>query len=272
MQGLSVHGLTHEDIHAANCTQCRCAAPCRASAGSIRLAHPIFLRCLTEICWSEAKTQDLANVLWALSRVAYPVPESLLQDLEKRSTGGSGCPAPTVGLPIVELVACLSALAEVRNVSSGLWKSVKTLDTSTLGTRALGTLLWAHATAQVIPPTSLVKKLDVSKMSPQSLANSLWALAKLQLIELSSKNLTASQKSLATQNFKAQEFASCVWAIGSMEKPALNFFEDLQLPNLSDFEDHHLSQASRDTKVFESLKSSTHTHSAFAPIPLRLLS
>eukprot|EP00438_Fugacium_kawagutii_P010747 Skav218263 [mRNA] locus=scaffold2035:180053:192775:- [translate_table: standard] len=172
------------------------------ATGSIRLAHPIFRRC-AEIRWSEAKTQDLANVLWAISRVASPVPESLVKELEKRSLA-EGSP----GLPVVELVACVSALAALRNVSSGLWKSVKTLDTSTLSTRALGTLLWAHATAQIIPPTSLVKKLDVSKMSPQSLANSLWALAKIQL-HMSSKNLAASKKSLATQKFKAQEFASC---------------------------------------------------------------
>ena len=248
-----------------------------AVAGSIRLPHPIFQRC-SEIS-SDSKTQDtgrglyilyiriyrtyvflkspfgyrvsrqviftftteiegalqdLANVLWAVSRVACPVPKHLLEELEKRRGQG---------LPVVELVACISALAELRNVTSSLWKSVETLDSS-VGTRALGTLLWAHGTAQVLPPASLVKMLNVSQMSPQSLANSLWAFAKLQL-PISSTNIAAAQRILTRElgKFKAQEFASCVWAVGSMEKPAVKFFEDLQLPKLAELEDHHLSQA-----------------------------
>ena len=140
-----------------------------------------------------------------MSRVASPVPTHLLEELERRGQDGR--------LPVVELVQCISALAELRNVSSGLWKSVETLDTKrgTVGTRALGTLLWAHGTAQVLPPASVVKMLSVSQMSPQSLANSLWAFAKLQL-PISSTNIAAAQRILSRElgKFKAQEFASCV--------------------------------------------------------------
>ena len=202
------------------------------NAGSIRLVHPIFQRC-SDIS-SNAKTQDLANVLWAVSRVACPVPPNLLAELEKRSQRSH--------LPMVELVACISALAELRNVSSCLWKSVA-LDASA-SPRALGTLLWAHGTAKVLPATSLVKMLDVSQMSPQSLANSLWALAKLQ-VAISSGNIEASQRLLKDElhKFKPQEFANCVWAIGSMEEPAVKFFEHLQLPRLASLEDQHISQA-----------------------------
>eukprot|EP00434_Breviolum_minutum_P021955 symbB.v1.2.019380.t1/scaffold1582.1/size178113/15 len=200
--------------------------------GSLRLAHPIFQR-VSEIIWTEAKTQDMSNVLWAMSRVSASPPPELLEELEKRSE--------LRDLPMVELVACITALAELRNVSSGLWKKVEALDG--IETRALGTLLWAHATAQVLPPASL-SKLDVSQMSPQSLANSLWAQAKLH-VAITSKNITAAQKLLANQlqRFKAQEYAGCIWAIGSMETPAVEFFEVLQLPrSLRALEDHHLSQ------------------------------
>lgn len=169
-----------------------------------------------------------------MSRVSASPPPELLEELEKRSE--------LRDLPMVELVACITALAELRNVSSGLWKQVEALDR--IETRALGTLLWAHATAQVLPPASL-SKLDVSQMSPQSLANSLWAQAKLH-VAITSKNIAAAQKLLANQlqRFKAQEYAGCIWAIGSMETPAVEFFEVLQLPrSLRALEDHHLSQA-----------------------------
>ena len=204
------------------------------SWGSLRLAHPIFQR-VSEITWTEAKTQDMANVLWAMSRISASPPPELLEELEKRSE--------LRDLPMVELVACITALAELRNVSSGLWKKVEALD-GIGSTRAFGTLLWAHATAQVLPPASL-SKLDVSQMSPQSLANSLWAQAKLH-VAITSKNIAAAQKILANplQRFKAQEYAGCIWAIGSMETPAVEFFEVLQLPrSLRALEDHHLSQA-----------------------------
>ncbi|CAJ1328704.1 unnamed protein product, partial [Effrenium voratum] len=65
--------------------------------GSLRVVHSVFHRC-TEL--GEAKTQDLANVVWALSRVRWPLPSELLRRLE----------AAELALP--ELVATLSALAE----------------------------------------------------------------------------------------------------------------------------------------------------------------
>ena len=200
----------------------------------MRVADTVFHRS-KEIMWRDAKTQDLANTLWALTRVGWSMPEDLIKELESRH------------LPTIELVACLSALAEARNVSSSLWQKADPKAGTWCGhspsARALGTLLWAHATAQVDPSPNLLKELRISVMSPQSLANSLWSLAKLQ-VDIPANAIDECRKILQKDlaRFKPQEFASCVWAIGSMEKPAVEFFESLQLPDLRPFEDHHLSQ------------------------------
>ena len=179
------------------------------------------------------------------------IPDDLIKELELRP------------LPMIELVACLSALAETRNVSSSLWQKADLEIRDISSGRALSTLLWAHATAQVVPH-KLLEQVRISEMSPQSLANSLWALAKLQVV-INQADIQKCQEILQQKlpQFKSEEFASCVWAIGSMEKPAVDFFRELRLPKLEDFEDHQLSQLAwafsssgvRRVDVMESLAS-----------------
>ena len=177
----------------------------------------IFDRCL-EI--EARKSQDVANVVWALCRVGRRIPKGLLEALEGRE------------LTTTELVACLWALAEARNATSGLWASAE----RRLSDRQLAAVLCAHAAAQVAPAWCLVRP-EVATFSAPALAKSLWAWAKLR-VAISSEAIRRCQELL--DSFKASEFASSVWAIGSMESPAVDFFEALELRR--DLESHHLSQ------------------------------
>ena len=191
------------------------------AAGSLRVEHRVFERCL-EV--EASKSQDVANVVWALSRVGRAIPERLLAALESCEE-----------LPAAELVASLGALAEARNATSALWAASGRRQWPE---RALSAVLCAHATAQVALPEPLREALPrVAGFSAPAVAKSLWASAKLQL-EIPTEALRRSQELL--KSFKASEFASVVWAIGSMETPAVDFFQALELRK--DLESHHLSQ------------------------------
>eukprot|EP00930_Biecheleria_cincta_P004149 TRINITY_DN105033_c0_g1_i1.p1 TRINITY_DN105033_c0_g1~~TRINITY_DN105033_c0_g1_i1.p1 ORF type:complete len:806 (+),score=119.10 TRINITY_DN105033_c0_g1_i1:46-2463(+) len=205
------------------------------SLGSLRVNHQVFER-INQMKLSKARPQCLANIFWACARVGRALPSGFHEELCRR--------AP---LPFKELTACLWALAASGDSTSPVWHltEVSLQKLPEPSAAAVGSLLWAHAKALQRPPDLLLitaHQTARENYDPKGIANALWALARtcssISKLDIDRANHLIHQD---PGRFKPQEFANCLWAIGHADKPAAEFFQQLRLPNLSDFEDQHLS-------------------------------
>jgi len=209
--------------------------------GALRQDHPpLFKRAVKALNLENARTQCLANILWALARVGRQAPAAFHHELQRR--------AP---LPAPELCASLWALAAMRDSgASPLWQDAMAAlqgEGGKLSSQAVSTILWAHATvASSEVPLQLCVAAHAAELphyGPRALANSLWALARLRA------QLTAADAIAALDRqagFKAQEFSNVLWALSRgmpavAAPPQLQFFEAVAVPLPATFQDQHIA-------------------------------